>query len=134
MGERIYVQAIIEVAGKPVEKVQEALDAVEVKLKEEKKLFHFISSHIGEPQLDDTTTLFGGFLDCELEFESSANILSFVMNYTPTSIEVTRPERISLEAQEFTGLLNDFSQFMLKSQNEVRELRAYVHHLQRKEK
>ena len=129
MSEKIRVQTIIEVAGKPIENVRKVLEHVEEKLKEEKENFKCVSSHIGNPELDDKTTLFGGFLECELEFSFPNKIITFIVDYTPTSIEVLEPKDIQLDSQEFTGLLNDISQILLRKENEIRKLKAYIHHL-----
>ena len=132
MAQKITIQAIIEIAGKPQKKVEEALEIVCEKLEGEKEKFKCLNVNVGTPKLDSKTTLFCGFLDIEIEFLDTKLLLNFILDYTPTSVEVISPQKISLETQEFTGILNDFSNFILKAQSEVRDLRAYIHNIQKK--
>lgn len=132
MVEKITVAFIIQIAGKPVENVEKALNAVLDKLKGEKDNFKVISSDIGKPELDEETTLYSGFLEITAKFEDSSKLLAFIVDYTPSSIEVEDPEKIIMNNNDFSGVLNDLSALMLKTTNENRNLRAYVHNLNKK--
>jgi len=131
---KIKVRFIIQIAGKPVENVQKALEHVLGKLKEETEKFNIVESHIEKPELDDKSTLYSGFIEVLAVFKDSTHILEFILDYTPTSVEVEEPEEIKLNNSDFTGILNDFSQNILNHQSEIRNLRAQIHMLNNSKK
>lgn len=132
MAEKIIGNFIIQIAGKPVENVDKALEVVLKKLKEEKKRFKVISSEISESELDEETTMYSGFLDVKIKFEEVKELLDFVMDYTPNSIEIEEPTEIELDNGHLTDILNDISGHVLRNSAEVRNLRAQVHILNKK--
>lgn len=133
MVEKIVARFIIQIAGKPVENVDRALKLVLSKIKED-KAFKVIESHIGEPELEDETTLYAGFLEVVIKFAEFNKILDFILDYTPSSIEVEEPSEITFDAPDLTAVLNDMSSAILKSVNQVRNLNAHVHILNKKVK
>lgn len=132
MTQKIVGRFIIEIAGKPVENVEKALNLVLEKIKEEKKRFKIVESHVGEPELNEETTLYGGFLDIEIKFSEVKELLNFVMDYTPTSIEIVEPEELNLNLVEINDLLNVFSSTQLEANSKIRNLSAYIHMLKEK--
>ena len=132
MTEKITARFIIQIAGKPVENVQKALEHVLENLKKEKEKFKLLESSIEKAELDEETTLYSGFLDISASFADIKSILEFILDYTPTSIEIESPELIEMDNHVLTGVLNDMSNFILTSQNEIRKLRAHSHILAKK--
>ncbi len=126
MAQNIIARFIIEIAGKPVENVDKALNLVLDKLKKEEKNFEIIDSFVEEPELDEKTTLYLGFLEVTAKFEDMSKLLGFVLDYTPTSIEIEEPEKIKFDSLELTKILNDLSQSMLKSNAELRKHKAHI--------
>jgi len=126
MEQKINARFIIQIAGKPIENVEKALEIVLNKLKEENK-FKVLESEIVEAELDELTTLYSGFIDILIRFNDVKDILGFIVDYTPNSVDVEEPENISFTCNEFTGILNDMSSNLLKSANEIRQLRAHIH-------
>jgi len=127
MSKKVVGQFIIQIAGKPVENVEKALKFVLDKIKKENKKFKLREYHIANPELEDKTTLYSGFLDLELGFNETKDILDFIADYTPTSIEIIEPEKIELNSHDLTGILNDIAHHLLRASAEVRQLRAHVH-------
>ncbi len=127
MEEKIVGNFIIQIAGKPVENVEKALDVVLKKLKDEKKKFKVIEFEIGEPELDEDTTLYSGFLDLKIKFNEVKELLNFVMDYTPNSIEIEEPTEIELDNGNLSDILNEVSGHILNNNLEVMKLRANVH-------
>ena len=132
MTEKITSRFIIQIAGKPVENVEKALGHVLDKLKSEKDKFKLLESSIEKPELNEESTLYSGFLDISASFVDVKSILEFILDYTPTSIEIEDPENIEITNDVLTGVLNDMSNFILASQNEIRKLRAHSHILAKK--
>lgn len=129
MSQKVTARFIIEIAGKPKENVDKALKFVEKKLIDSKD-FKVLDCEVVESEEDEKTTLFSGFLEATIKFKETKQLLSFILDYTPTSVEVEDPEKISFQAAELTDVLNHFSNHILKTTNEVRKLRAHIHLIQ----
>ena len=126
MTKKIEARFIIQIAGKPVENVQKALEVVVEKIKDSKG-FKVLSSEIIDPELDEKTTLYSGLIEISIRFIDAKDILGFIVDFTPNSIEIEDPERIEFDNDELTGILNDMSSILLESQTKIRQLNAYVH-------
>lgn len=132
MTEKIITRFIIEIGGKPVENVDKALKLVLDKLNNKENKFKLIDSHIGNSELDEKTTLYYGFIEAEVKFKEVNDIFNFILDYTPTSVEVLEPEHIEINSSGLTDLLNNVSNMSLSFQQKIRELSAQVHFLNEK--
>ena len=74
--------------------------------------------------------MYSGFVEVSVKFAEPKAVLEFILDYTPTSVEIEEPEKLKLDASVFTGILNDFSNYILGAQGEIRALRAHIHHMQ----
>ncbi len=126
MAKKINARFIIQIAGKPVENVQKALEVIVDKIKESKD-YKVLESEIIEPELDDKTTLYSGLIELSIKFENAQDILGFIVDFTPNSVEIEEPEEITMDNNELTAILNDMSSKLLESQTKIRQLNAYVH-------
>ncbi len=122
---------ILQIAGKPKEKVFDALKVIEENLKKSKD-FKLLESEVVEPEKKEGDVLYSGFVDARIEFENTERLLNFVLDYLPVSIEVEGPEEIILKSYELNGILNDVAKHMLDSVNKIRHLSAYIHSLHKK--
>lgn len=122
----ITARFIIQIAGKPVEKVEEALDFVEKKLQDEKEKFKVLESELIEPEFEEESKIYSGFLEVTAKFLDAREMLNFIVDYTPTSIEVEDPETLKFDSTTFTGILNDMSNIIIKSQNQIRMANATI--------
>ncbi len=129
MAKKIEGRFIIQIAGKPLINVEKALNFVLENLKKEKTKFKVIDSEIVEPELDEETTLYSGFIDVAIKFEEVKELLDFVFEYTPNSVVIEEPAEIEIEIASFNGVLNDISGHVLNLNSEIRNLRAQVHYL-----
>ena len=128
----IYAKFIIEIAGKPVENVEKALALVLKQIEDEKTNFKLVESHTGNPELDEKSTLHCGFLDVEIKFKEFNKIFDFMLDYTPTSVEVIEPSKITFELNDLNTLLNEVGTKTLSSQNQIRQLNAHLHMMNKK--
>ena len=131
MAKKITARFIIQIAGKPVENVEKALNLVLDKIKKENK-YSLVDSLIEEPEYDEKSTLYSGFMEVTLKFDKTIDILDFIVDYTPNSVEIEDPEKIEFNTQELTGVLNDFTGKILGSQDKIRKLNAHIHMLNKK--
>jgi len=134
MTQKVNARFIIQIAGKPIENVSKALVMVEEKLKSDENKFNVLESEIIEPEFDETTTMFSGFIEVLIRFSEISEILGFIVDYTPNSVEIEEPEKLEFTSNEFTGILNDMSSNLLKSATEIRQLRAHIHLMNQKNK
>ena len=133
MAQKITARFMIQIAGKPVEKVSEAINFVLKKIKEEgDKSYKVLEEEIMEPQLDDETTLYSGIIDLRIKFETAEKLLGFIVDYTPNSVEVEDPEELYFNNFDFTRILNDMSVHMLKVQGHLRNANAHIFMLNKK--
>ena len=96
--------------------------------------FKVLDSEIIEPQLDEESTLQGGFIDILIRFTEIKEILGFIVDYKTNSVEIEKPEKLNFDSNEMTGILNDMTSILLKNQMEIRQLRAHIHLTQQKSK
>jgi hypothetical protein len=126
---KIIAQFIVEISGKPKEKVDQALEIIGKKLEENFKVQNI---EIEKSEPDENNVMFHGLIDVSIKFNEIKEILNFIIDYTPTSIEIIEPEELELNNSDLNEILNDLSNMILKNTNELRMLRATVHHLNSK--
>jgi hypothetical protein len=129
MVKKIKGRFIVEIAGKPQENVDKTLEKVQEKLNEKSNKFEVVESEIIPSELDERTTLYSGMIEFTLKFETSHDLIGFILDYTPTSVELEEPSEIKIDTTEFAGLLNNLSHKMLESLNTIRRLNATAIHL-----
>ncbi len=132
MADKIKARFIIQIAGKPKEAVENAFKITQEKLKAEKKRFKVVECEVAELEYEEKTTLYTGFVDVLAEFKTILDIMNFMLDYTPSSIEVESPRVHKIENIDLTEVLNSLSHIILRGQQEIRELRTYVHALHEK--
>lgn len=123
---------MIQIAGKPVDNVQKALEMVLGKLKEEKERFKILESEIIEPELDEETTLFSGIIEVQVRFEDVEKLMEFIVDYTPNSVEIEEPSEFEFDSVSFTAILNDMSSHMLKITSQLGQANATLHMMHNK--
>ena len=116
---KIIARFIIEIAGKPVENVQKALEKFKEQFKKEKVSFKVTEIDLEKPVLNEESKLYSGFLDMEAKFEDIGKLLAFIIDYTPTSVEIVEPSDIKFDSAELSATLNDMSTNLLKTNIEL---------------
>lgn len=130
--EKIIANFLIQLGGKPEKIVEDTIETVEKKLKEEKEKFKLLDFEASELDLDNESSLFFTTIDVSVEFTSVNEIFNFITDYNPTSVEVESPSKMKMDLHDTNEVLNNVSGIVLESFKEIRELRAYVHHLHEK--
>lgn len=100
----IQTKAIIEIAGYPRDHVKSTMDMVIERLKTDKDIIVKNVKISDENQIQTVWSIFGEF---DIEFENLDTLLSFCFDYTPSSIEITDPQKLNVVSSEFSGLIND---------------------------
>ncbi len=100
----MLARAIVEIAGKPKKYVEDTMQLVINKLKEEEGM-KIVNSKIHDAK--DHSGVFSTFSELEIEFQGNESLLLFCFEYMPSSIEFIEPEEIKMENQVMTGIFND---------------------------
>ncbi len=118
----IEVKVIIEIAGFPEEHVKKTMDMVMDRLKNEKGI------KINNKKVEEVKKVkevWSTYADMELEIENMETLNNFCFNYMPSSIEIINPDKLNIESQEISNLMNDllarlhnFSMFLKNLQAE----------------
>lgn len=103
---KILARVVIEVAGFPKEHIEQVMQKVIDKIKEN---FEVIKAEAFDSvELKDKMAGFWSiFSEIELKFEDINSITIFCFEYMPSSIEILEPEEIKFQSGEITGFLND---------------------------
>ncbi len=107
-GEKIRAIMIVEVMGRPAEHVKDSLKTHLEQLKETKDAV-IISESISDSKKIDDKDLYTCFAEIELEVKSLNKLSELVFDYMPSSIEIIRPDKVSLDIVEATNFLNDLA-------------------------
>jgi len=104
--EKLRVQLIMEVLGKPQDYVHEVIEDLRKELEHEAGV-NLISFNIGEPkEIKESPEFFTGFLDVEIEVEKEKTLFAMCFKYMPAHVDLIYPERINFSNVEVAELLN----------------------------
>ncbi len=104
--EKLRVQLIMEVLGKPQDYVHEVIEDLRKELEHEAGV-NLISFNIGEPkEIKESPEFFTGFLDVEIEVEKAETLFAMCFKYMPAHVDLIYPERINFSNVEVAELLN----------------------------
>jgi len=118
----IYCKAIIEMLGGPKEHIQQVMkDYVEKKLKDQSE-FKIVNTKYADPKSQGK--LFSTFVELDLDFTKVGDLIGFVFDAMPSSLEVSKPEHIEFEVNILNDLLNDLSARIHQTDMLIKNLRS----------
>ena len=123
---KIIINSIIQMGGKPENIVLDALKQVEKTINEDKKL-KIIENKISDLDFDEETKFFIGFVESEIQFQNTDDLINFLFFYNPNNVEVVSPSKFNFELNELNVFLNNILSKNLEDKNEIRNLRAHIH-------
>ena len=100
--EKLHVKTIIEIAGLPKEHVEEVMNKVVDKTKENYEVIKF---NIFEAK--PMKQLWSTFSEIEIKFNKLEDLIGFCFDYMPSSVEILNPEKFEFKNVEMTNVLND---------------------------
>ena len=103
---KILARVVVEVAGFPKEHIEQVMEKIAEKIKEN---FEVVKSEIFESvELKDKMAGFWSiFSEIERKFEDINAITVFCFEYMPSSMEILEPENLNFQSTEIAGFLND---------------------------
>ncbi|MDO8508447.1 MAG: hypothetical protein Q7S27_02060 [Nanoarchaeota archaeon] len=102
--EKIRVNMILEILGRPVEHVKESLLALLSKLQSDAGV-KIVNKHIHDPiPVENSKDLFTSFVELELELESWDVYFGVMFAYMPSNIEIVHPQKLPFSNIDFNTL------------------------------
>ncbi|MFW6449486.1 MAG: hypothetical protein ACOCZ6_00400 [Nanoarchaeota archaeon] len=109
--QKIVAKAIIEMLGSPKEHIENTMKYYVDKIEEDYKEIKVLDKHFEPAEETENSTekakLYSVFSEVELEITGAENLAWFCIDYMPSSIDIIDPEKITYEARDFTGFIND---------------------------
>lgn len=109
--QKIVAKAIIEMLGSPKEHIENTMKYYVDKIEEDYKEIKVLDKHFEPAEETENSTekakLYSVFSEVELEITGAENLAWFCIDYMPSSIDIIEPEKITYEARDFTGFIND---------------------------
>lgn len=102
---KVQAKIVIEILGMPKEHVEDAMKKVIEKLKEEQGVKLLRETTYKAEQIKN---MWSTFSDLEIEVEDVLKLIGLCFDYMPSSIEITEPNKMSLETATIADFLNDF--------------------------
>jgi hypothetical protein len=93
----------LNVVGKPAELVEEVLQGLVKKLSSEKKL---LKKKILKPEKMGKN-FFSGFLEVELEVKGFEELVEFLLDYSPVTIEILDSKDVTISLSEFQSGISE---------------------------
>lgn len=101
---KIKAKVIIEVIGSPKEHVENTLNAVLNKIKEEKDIEVVKAVSYDAKKVKE---FFTAFAEIEIDFSDVKKIIDFCFNFMPSSIEIIEPDELFLGSKDTSDMFND---------------------------
>src|SRR3989338_927354 len=103
---KIQASLIIEILGRPPEHITEALHTVVTKIGAEKGI-KVLNKTYNEPiKAQDSKTLYTAFAEVDVELDSLHHYFGLIFMYMPANIEITSPEKLTIQNLELNELGN----------------------------
>jgi len=96
--------AVIEMAGKPKEYIEQTLKEYVETIKKDKNFYVFKTDFAETNQHEG---LFSTFVEIELAAKNPQGMVAFCFDYMPSSVDVIEPLNFNFDAYQFSSLLND---------------------------
>lgn len=104
--EKLQVNLVIEIMGRPKEHVKESLINLIMKMATEKGI-RILNKTIHEPMpIKDSADLFSSFAEVSVELDSIVSYIAIIFGYMPSHIELVRPEEVVLSNTNLNELGN----------------------------
>jgi hypothetical protein len=100
----IRIKAILEVLGKPKEHIEEKLKEYIERIKKDENII--VMSH-NLSEATEQGEIWSIFADIEVVIKGMVNLFGFCLDYTPSSIEILKPEEFKFKDTDTTTFIND---------------------------
>ena len=117
----IRCRTIVEVLGKPKEHVEKSIKEYVEHIKKDSELVVLNEDY---SETKEQGKLWSQFVELDLVIKGIHKLISFCFEYMPSSMEVMKPEHLTLSNHELSSFLNDLQARLHNVDRIVKELRA----------
>jgi hypothetical protein len=121
---KVVCRAIIEMMGSPKKHIEDTIKMYVDKIKEDHKNITILNKFISKAKKQKGNELFNVFAELEMEVSGMENLIWFCFDYMPASIEISDPEQLVFNIQDFTAFINDFLAKMHKVDTTLKHFAA----------
>ena len=118
---QVLARVIIEMLGVPKDHVENTMKKYVDKLRNDKEL-SIVKADFAEPKSQGE--LFSIFVELDIWFKDTENLMSFCFDAMPSSVEIIEPQELKFQSEELSGLLNDLQAKLHQLDLLVKKLRA----------
>lgn len=115
----IHARAILEMLGGPKEYIEKTLKDYVTKLKTE---LNIVKEEYEEAKPEGK--MFSTFVELEIKFENTLQIIDFCFEALPSSVEILAPENLNFKSNDLTDFLNDLQSRLHEADLVVKSVRA----------
>lgn len=112
---------ILEMLGKPKEHIEDTLKSYVQKIKEDDNLL-ILNETFAEP--NEKGDLWTVFVELEMVIKSIPTLIGFCFDYMPSSVEILKPQELTLKNREVSAFINDLQAKLHTVDMVVKKLRA----------
>lgn len=106
-GGAYVARTILEIVGKPKEHVEETLETYLKKISDDEK-YHLVSIETEDAiAVEESEDFFSTFAEIEFVTKDFTQLMNFVVDYMPASIEVIEPTSVQLQASNLSDMLTE---------------------------
>jgi len=122
-GSQVHIRCrtIIEVLGKPKEHVEASIKEYIGHIRKDSEL---VILHEDYSEIKEQGKLWSQFVELELIIKGVIKLISFCFEYMPSSIDVLKPENLSMTSRETSNFLNDLQARLHNVDMVVKQLKA----------
>lgn len=141
--EKLEVNIIIEILGRPPENVKEAMQNIATKIGAEKGI-KVKSRQLHDPvPVEDVKNLYTAFMELTLEIDSMRSYLNMIFTYMPSHVELVKPESLIITNSDLNEIANSVTlrlhhydaiakQMLAEKDILIKQLYQYAPHLFKK--
>jgi len=118
----ITARAIIEMIGAPKEHLTSTLQGYVDKWKEEGVKIK--TEHFEDPK--EEGKLWRTFVELEIDFENTMELMGFCLDALPASLDVIDPETLQIKAHDITAIMNDMLSRLHEADMLVKNIRSQM--------
>lgn len=119
---QVFAKVIIEMLGAPKEHIEGTLKKYIEKLKKESKSYEIMNADFVEatPQ----GRFFSAFTELDIWFNKPIDLINFCFDSMPSSVDIMRPDDLSISAKALTDLVNDMQARLHEIDMVVKKVKA----------
>ena len=126
LNNRIECRAILELLGKPADYIDNTAKNIIATIKKNEN-YEILNEFLSDTE--DREHLFSKFIELDLKIKNLPAIFDFCFDFMPSSIEIIKPEKLTLESRDMTAFLSDLQARLHNSDMATKKMNSIVKYL-----